>query len=510
MSRPYWLRLGNRLGDLANPIMVKEMYQSVHSRMFMAAFWLLTLVSLFTYYAAAAHMDSTGSADIGGEMFAVFAALMALMALVLIPCTAFVGLHREVASGTLELVQITGLGAHRLVRGRLLAAVARTVLLYAVIAPFAVTSFLFGGVDPLWILMVVFGMLLGSLAVCAVAVFMASLTAYRSMRQFAKWLFGILMLAGIVLGIPTLGLMYEELDSISDPGLTALNLAWATVMTALGVMFLNAAAANALSPPAARSSARGKVIAVLMIATLFAWAFTVVMVTAGTDWEEALAVFVIFACPFLAACCLVWLAADRAGRPDAAPGRRPIFVLSTMKRRAGWLLRDGPGTTTVYMLMVLGLIVIGSMVLIMLHLATGSRYTEDLIRIVTYFLVLTPVYTLYISALAGAMAAVLPRRFRKPSARRIAVVIVAAVNVVVLIGVLITLDRYDMEGLNNAACALVPLLYMVSLGAEEPDTAVVIAHMLLPLSLGMAYHIVREARERPRAAMVDRPAEGTP
>ncbi|MCK4374217.1 MAG: hypothetical protein KAX19_02775, partial [Candidatus Brocadiae bacterium] len=311
-------RIRQKLDGAANPIMLKEMWQSVHSKVFMAFFWLLLAIALLIYYISVGGERETS----GQGMFMAFAFLMGLMMMFMIPTAAFVSLYREIRTQTIELVQITAMQGRQLVRGRLMASGMRILLLCSLVAPFAVTSFLFGGIDLVSILVSVYGLLLLSFCACAVAVFFGALTAYRRLRLLAVLGFGGLMLVGVLIplgmaplmvamvtfGAPFWGPFGAVRGGIATGSLLA-SLGWSTVLAVLLVMLLTASAANSLTFPQNRSSARTKFVALLIVAALFGSSWTMVAMV-GTPLPGAFAPFQLNACLLVGVCSLFWLTGD--------------------------------------------------------------------------------------------------------------------------------------------------------------------------------------------------------
>jgi len=178
-------KIRDKLDGAANPIMLKEMWQSVHSKVTMAFFWLLLGVALL-FYCLFATQEGSPSGD---DMFVAFSFLMGGMAVLVIPILTYSSLYREITSNTIELLQITAMSAAQLVRGRLLASGVRILLLFSLVAPFAVTSFLFGGVDLTTVLATVYSLLVVAVAASAVAVLFSSADTRSpaGARASARW-----------------------------------------------------------------------------------------------------------------------------------------------------------------------------------------------------------------------------------------------------------------------------------------------------------------------------------
>jgi len=254
-TRERLARLAGRIDNRLNPIMAKEMYQSVNSRAFLVSFWALLAVALVIYTSAWASQEK----DMGAAMFAGFYVLMGVMGLFVLPLWAFFNLRREIVTRTIELVHVTGIGAERLARGHLLAVAARLVLLCSMLAPFTVLSYLFGGIDVLALASYLYLFLLCSLAICAMALWCAAMTTGQGMRYFPSVFFvGLLGLTFFIL-LPSMftmvGLLSGWTFGIDSSWGTLLGgMTFATFLIVVFILAMHAAAAHMLKIPRAHPS----------------------------------------------------------------------------------------------------------------------------------------------------------------------------------------------------------------------------------------------------------------
>jgi hypothetical protein len=484
------LRVGRRVDNLLNPIMAKEIYQSVHNRAFMVSFWLLSGIALLIYLSA---WNSQGD-NLGAGMYAAFFMLLSFVGLLLLPLGAFFGLRGEITTRTLELVQITGIAARRLARGRMLAVAARLVLLCSMLAPFAMLSYLFGGIDVLAIATSTYMLILGSLLTCAVGVWCASLAVYPHLRRFSRFAFPLMLFLGPFLIMPAFQevFRYVNFDNIfnisGDWEDLLLPLGMMTMLCILLVMFLLAAASNALTFPQNRSSARPKLLA-LLIATgpmlvLAVWAL--LFDAGGTLDDEIPPLICTFGCILIFVSSLVWITAD-------PPARQKRSSRNALTR----LFRDGPGATVMYLFLSMGVLFLGSMALFLIGIDNFDRELTEVFAILT----LTLSYVLYPTALARLITSQLPARFHTPHARRAVLLILLIINVALILVIFIgTRADWEPRYVPGGLAAFAPVLYFAhavdrsSLNAEE-----IILHMLAPGLLGLAYYAelaMRSARHR--------------
>ncbi len=498
-------RIRQKLDGAVNPIMLKEMWQSVHSKVFMAFFWLLLAIALLIYY-----MSVGGERETSGQgMFIAFAFLMGLMMMFMIPTAAFVSLYREIRTQTIELVQITAMHGRQLVRGRLMASGMRILLLCSLVAPFAVTSFLFGGIDLVSILVSVYGLLLASFCACAVAVFFGALTAYRRLRLLAVLGFGGLMLAGLliplgmaplVVAVMTFGGAFGGPFGAVRGGIATrsllVSLGWSTVLAALLVMLLTASAANSLTFPQNRSSARTKFVALLIVVALFGSTWTVAAMAGALLLPGASATFQLNACLLVGVCSLFWL----TGAPHI-PHRHRVKLArrGRLVRLLYAPFRDGASSGAAYLVLALALIAIGTV-----HLggAKGGLFPSRGLFFL-YPIVLTLTYSLYLSALAGSITRVFAPHRRTAVTRRI-VLILLLIATTVPVFLMPGLVGWNFGTLTSVPVAFLPLLYMISL-YKPVSTGAFLTHMAMPFLFGLAYHFIVGLRELPRLALAEQP-----
>jgi hypothetical protein len=204
-TRRLLARIAGGIDNRLNPVMAKEMYQSVHSRAFLAASWILLGAALLIYLIvdimllAKSGRNMLG-ADMGAVLFTWFYLLIGSMGLLILPLGAYFSLRAEIVSRTIELVQVTGIGAGRMVRGYAWAAAVRLLLLCSMLAPFAMLSYLFGGIDVLAVASYIYLLLLASLSMCALGLWCAALVALPGIKYFSTLiLLGLLTLSVFVI-----------------------------------------------------------------------------------------------------------------------------------------------------------------------------------------------------------------------------------------------------------------------------------------------------------------------
>ena len=116
--------IAQRFSDRSNPIVVKEVRQAVKSKAYIGLYLILLFVCVvISLFACGYYLRSGVGSAIGNEVFAAFLICLWITGFVLMPMGAFSSLAKERTEHTFELLNISGLGLGKIVRGKLGAAV---------------------------------------------------------------------------------------------------------------------------------------------------------------------------------------------------------------------------------------------------------------------------------------------------------------------------------------------------------------------------------------------------
>ena len=479
-----------KLDGLVNPLLVKEMYQSLHNRKFLAALWLMLGCSLVTYVTVYA---GSGEEPCGDNMFGVFAFFMYVACVFVLPFLAFSNLEEEVKSRTIELVHITRMTARKHVRGRLLASLVKIGLIFSMVGPFAVAAFLFKGIGVFPIIFTLCLILLTSVVGCAIGIFFAALTSITQMRHVAKGLFILILLVSIFLPFTVVNAFSPFGRGFGGGGLAG---AWVIealfsfgavlILAVLAVWFLCAAAANTLTFEANKCSSRTKFI--VLVAVAVSWAMVVLpFVTLGEPLpEQAPAIFGTVAAIPLLVCGLFWLLA-----PDRVPYRfqRKFKRRSIAYQALMFPLTDGTGSTTAFLFIAFGLVFIGQLLLLLFPDPEWRAGTASPV-------VLCAAYALFFSALTHGIVRLFPERFRTPKALKGAFLILLALNFIVP-AVWAFASRTNRLPKPSPVTGLFPLVHFMAIArasSREYNDPRLLFDLFVPLTVGLIYHITAMAR----------------
>jgi len=479
----------DKLDGLVNPLLVKEMYQSLHNKKFLTALWLMLGCSLVAYVTIFA--GSRGKAC-GDSMFAVFSILMYIGCVFVLPYLAFSNLSEEVKNRTIELVHITRMNSRKHVRGRLLASLVKTGLIFSTIGPFAVAAFLFKGIGIAPIIVILCAILLASMLACSVGIFFAALTSQKQMRSIARGLFVLLLVWTLFLPFSVVGALYSTVFR-GGGGWGGAPTGWllealavlgaSTAITFLWVWFFCAASANILTFEADKCPAGTKSILLAIIAATCIGFSLPAFFGSGIDDEIIFGFAICTSIPVMI-CGSFWL---------TGPNRVAYRFQKKFKKRdptyQAWLFpfMDGAGSSALYMFIAFGLILAGTLFMLLLP---GGDFEEDML----FPLVICIVYPLFFSAVSRGIVRLLPTRFRTVKILRGVFLGLIAVNLIVPIIFAVAID-FDRPPKPSPLTGLFPLIHLISLGrASGYGLLKLLFDLAVPALIGVTVHLVIMAR----------------
>ncbi len=130
-----------------NPIVLKEMQQALRSRITWALFGVLMTACVAVAVLGFVRQRALPTRTHGPDFFFVFLVSLWVMHFFVVPYTAYRSMAREQELDTWELLTLTGLGPHRIARGKVASSLLLAVLYGSVVAPFVVFSYFLEGLD---------------------------------------------------------------------------------------------------------------------------------------------------------------------------------------------------------------------------------------------------------------------------------------------------------------------------------------------------------------------------
>jgi len=468
MSSP----LKDRLERLANPIVLKEMYQSLHSKKFLAALWLLLLVALYAY--TTIYVSSAGG-ECGDDMFFAFTAFTYIMGVCLLPYLGFSTLLQEIRGRTIELVNITTLTSNQQVRGRLFASLVRLILLYTILGPFAVTAFLLRGIGVQTIFFVLYSVFILSVVACAVGIFFGALTSVKRVGTIARWGY-LAVIAASLFSMSMwlqIGMVGGTLWNVSLDVETLVGMGLLSVLALLAAWLLLAAAANVLTFEADKCWGQTKFIVLL-----------IVLVACGYPWvvwfslrrSMSASSDLLFFAQFTAALLLgltgfFWI--TETGRVSQR-WRKRLEGRGTLSRLVAYPWLDGAGSSAIFLLLPAG-VMVGSLMLVNAWISLDMDVYVPAVTSVTYLL--------FFGALGRGAVRLLPRRLRAPWLVRVFTFGFVGLS---MMGAILLLSYGVPDDLPAVLSGLSPVLYVNQFAEGGADPWV---PLVLPLLVGCSYHL---------------------
>lgn len=180
------LPFAERFSDRLNPILLREINQSLGGRVFVGTLFIACaavaiLCLIFTW-------EGRDGPVSGQDLLIGCLMCIVPVTLIIVPMQAFTSTRQEVSGGTAEQLLMTRLRPSRIVIGKLAAGLLQFVIFASVFAPVIAISYLLNGVDvPTIAIILLFALLAATLAV-SLAVAMGSVNGPRSIQQLMQGL----------------------------------------------------------------------------------------------------------------------------------------------------------------------------------------------------------------------------------------------------------------------------------------------------------------------------------
>ncbi|MFK7736387.1 MAG: ABC transporter permease [Pirellulaceae bacterium] len=257
--------------ERANPIVVKEVRQSLKSRQFSISFGFTLLAAVgWTILSISLGVPRILYVPGGALLLTGYFAILIFPLMVIIPFSAFRSLTTETEDSTFELLSISALSATQIVHGKMASAMVQIMLYLSALAPCIVLTYLLRGVS-LFTILVLLGLTL-TFSICETA--LALLFAAVGRTRMVQNLVSVLVLAGLLFAafgwISALfsGVM-DEIDRLPDES-HLIFFALATIVTTAVSLVLHAAAA-AIDFPAENHSTRLRLRVIGLATLVFFW-----------------------------------------------------------------------------------------------------------------------------------------------------------------------------------------------------------------------------------------------
>lgn len=197
MPEKFWERIWLWGGERINPIVVKEVRQSLKSKQFTISFGLTLIAAVsWTLIAISLMVPRVYFMPGGTPLLAGFFCILTLPLMVIIPFSAFRSLTAETEDSTFELLSISALSAEQIVRGKMASACVQIMLYLSALTPCIVLTYLLRGVSLFTILFLLGLTVVFSICETALALLLASISRTRMIQNGVS----VLALAGLLIG----------------------------------------------------------------------------------------------------------------------------------------------------------------------------------------------------------------------------------------------------------------------------------------------------------------------
>lgn len=288
-----WDRVWLWATERINPIVVKEIRQSLKSRQFAISFGLTLIAAVgWTLLAISLMVPRVYYTPGGVQLLAGFFCILLVPLMIIIPFSAFRSLSTETEDSTFELLSISALSARQIVMGKMLSACLQILLYLSALAPCIVLTYLMRGVSLFSILYLIGLTVLFSVLETAAALLAASISRARMLQAGAT----VMLLIGLLIGFFSWSsaIVGGAIPEIGTMPLAFFLSTTAAVGTILGVVLdlVLRAAAAAIDFPSENHSTPIRRRLLLLLAIILWWStFGVV----ATSEEEVAIAFVIMA-----------------------------------------------------------------------------------------------------------------------------------------------------------------------------------------------------------------------
>jgi hypothetical protein len=175
-------RAASWLADRCSPILLKECRQALKSRQFLWTFLLLLLATLlWSFFGVSSQLATSASAS-GLPLLVGYMTILSVPLFLIVPFAAFRSLASELDGETIQLLTITTMTPKQIINGKLVSSLLQMLLYLSVLVPCIAFTYLLRGVDLGEMFSFIGYQIVGSIALCSLAVMAAGLTKFTSGR----------------------------------------------------------------------------------------------------------------------------------------------------------------------------------------------------------------------------------------------------------------------------------------------------------------------------------------
>lgn len=193
-----WERVWLWCSERINPIVVKEVRQSLKSRQFTISFGLTLVAAIaWTLLAISMLVPRIYYVPGGPPLLAGFFLILVLPMMVILPYSAFRSLTSETEESTFELLSISALSAKQIIHGKMASTCLQMVLYLSALTPCIVLTYLLRGVGLFTILFSLACTILFSVCETGIALMFAAVSRSRMLQTGMS----VILLIGLLIGV---------------------------------------------------------------------------------------------------------------------------------------------------------------------------------------------------------------------------------------------------------------------------------------------------------------------
>jgi hypothetical protein len=281
----------SRWSDFLNPILVREVQQAIKGRVFMLMVVVALAISVVIAIAVAG--DQSSGLQSGRNVFDAGLATLVPLLIFVVPMQAYQSMRMELRAGIVEQLLLSELRPHRIVMGKLAAAMVQFALYVSVMSPLLATSYLLRGVDLPTIGLSLMFALVFCVAATSFAISSAAQGALPSMQGLANLAVAVglgmasFALVGFVLSGECSRSLSWLLSSSEFAGVTSLIVLGCGTSAVMSALIAQTFLAHGFE----NRSTSFRVFLLACVGLAFAWMFTFVP---STRWDQTVIVVVTF------------------------------------------------------------------------------------------------------------------------------------------------------------------------------------------------------------------------
>ncbi|MGN6134837.1 MAG: ABC transporter permease [Aureliella sp.] len=268
-----WEKLWQFGSERLNPILVKEVRQSLKSRQFEISFGLILLAAIgWTLLYIALSVPRIYYMPGGAELLSGYAMILLVPLQILIPFGAFRSLTSEIEESTYELLSISNLSARQIVTGKMATAALQILLYISALGPCIVLTYMLRGVSLVSVLVLLFAAVAYSVMLVSCALVLATVSRTRAGQSgLSVGLLAILVISFFASVMSVLEGILREVVSTSLAREVFIGLFAAVTILAATFSLLMQTAAAAIDFPSENKSTPIRKRLLVLISVLVFW-----------------------------------------------------------------------------------------------------------------------------------------------------------------------------------------------------------------------------------------------